>query len=415
MLRIFCLLLLIISICAGQTQKTEYKLAETVDFYKALELGARGSIDESFSYYQKYRNKLPNNRVSLLDNIVSQIYSDLDQKTISKDVAVYIFKSLFGTSEHYSEEMFYLNRASALAPGYEIPYILRGRHHFFQKEYKKALFEFSQCLQHKPDLSLAYYYRGRTFKSLEEYQHALDDFDHSIQLAPNLAESYAEKFDIHFETGEYLLAVDDYLNAQNIDSGAVKGLERSSKLNNMGVSFKAAQDYEKAILCFSQAVIADPRWVEPYLNRGIMYRQNKNYIQALTDFNIAIELKPEKMEGYYNRAQTYVESEDYKKAEKDLIVALNLTDQKEKIFFELGKFYYDQKNINKAIFNFKETLACNENNLWANYWLGICYDQIKSYREAIIYYRYFMDLVTDDYYKHKIHIQNRLETLKKLK
>ena len=75
--------------------------------------------------------------------------------------------------------------------------------------------------------------------------------------------------------------------------------------------------------------------------------------------------------------------------------------------------YYEQKKYNKAIRHFTSLLQINNQDLWANYWLGISYDHIKAYKNAIVYYTIFLELVPDKYFKHKVHIQKRVKKLKK--
>ena len=343
-----------------------------------------------------------------------QVYNDIDQKIISAEVAEYIFKSLFGTSANNSEEIFYLNQASGLAPGYEVPYILRGRFHLRQKEYKNALFEFTQVIDRKPELALPYYFRGRTYKLLEDYPNALKDLDKTLQLDKEYVISLKEKFDIHYILNDYPQAIRDYQMAFDIDSTAVDGFTISSKLNNMAVHYLEGQDYQNALTCLSAALTADARWVEPYLNRGIVYRHLGQYDNSIADLSAAIEIKPEDMQGYFNRAQTYIKMDEADKAKIDLVLALSLSDRNENIHFEIAKIYYEEK-YNKAIYHFEQTLKKNKSNIWANYWLGICFDNIKSYNDAVVYYIRFLELVPDAFFRHKAHIQKRIEILKKFK
>ena len=78
----------------------------------------------------------------------------------------------------------------------------------------------------------------------------------------------------------------------------------------------------------------------------------------------------------------------------------------------LGELYYYSTNLDKAIFYFQKIISVNKNNLWAYYWLGLTFDKAKNYKKAILYYKEFLEKVTEKDYKQKIIIEKRLKMLK---
>jgi len=67
----------------------------------------------------------------------------------------------------------------------------------------------------------------------------------------------------------------------------------------------SSENYENALLEFSNAVDLYPNYAEAYSNRGVVYMQQKKFNKALEDLKRSAELKPEDPIIYYNLAALY--------------------------------------------------------------------------------------------------------------
>lgn len=69
--------------------------------------------------------------------------------------------------------------------------------------------------------------------------------------------------------------------------------------------FKAAGNFESAIIVYNKAIKDEPNNAEYYYRRGLTYVKMLNYGLAVQDFDTVIELKPKYYEGYGASATVY--------------------------------------------------------------------------------------------------------------
>jgi tetratricopeptide (TPR) repeat protein len=85
-----------------------------------------------------------------------------------------------------------------------------------------------------------------------------------------------------------------------------------------GLAFYNINNYDQAIIDFTQTIRLRPDMPEAYMNRGNSYAYRKQYKQAIVDFNQAIKIKPDYADAYYNRALAYYLMKDYGRAWRDV-------------------------------------------------------------------------------------------------
>jgi len=88
-----------------------------------------------------------------------------------------------------------------------------------------------------------------------------------------------------------------------------------------------AQDVDKAIADFTQAIRIDPKYLQAYTERGRAYMKKGDYDKAIADFTEQIRLETQpKLNAYaYNdRAEAYIKKGDFRQARADIDKALQL-------------------------------------------------------------------------------------------
>jgi tetratricopeptide (TPR) repeat protein len=78
-------------------------------------------------------------------------------------------------------------------------------------------------------------------------------------------------------------------------------MARAVAYNNRGQRYLAANDSDKALADFSQAVRSSPQYVEAYMNRGALYVARHQYARAVVDYSDVIDLTPNEARGYNAR------------------------------------------------------------------------------------------------------------------
>ncbi len=93
---------------------------------------------------------------------------------------------------------------------------------------------------------------------------------------------------------------------------------------HQGISHLRAEQFDAALLSFSNAIRLDGHFTEGYIKRGDVLYLKGDYEMAINDYNTAIALKPTGAESYFGRGLAYQSLGQVKKAAEDLHTACKL-------------------------------------------------------------------------------------------
>ncbi|MFC2088286.1 tetratricopeptide repeat protein [Calditrichota bacterium] len=410
---IFFLIILFGFLCA---QKSKLYIDNPSDifplYYHAIESAADGYFEESIPVFHKMLTLFHGHQEAIL---LLDICNNVLVKKISADAGEIFFQGVDAAAnfDNRKRVLELYEEAIAEEKNYFPFYLIRGEYFVKEKMYDRALSDFSKSVQLAPAFAMGYYNRGQLYLTMENKQQALQDFNVALTLNPRYTLALIQRGKIYAETGTIENALADFQLARAIDPLSTKKLEYSAILNNIGAIYINRNNFEMAISALSEALEADDRWYEPYLNRGIAYRSVQDFDRALTDLNKAIELKPQIGKTWYNRGLTYKEKKEYISAEKDLIRSLAFADTDIRIFYTLAEVYQELKKYNEATDYYKKAINAEADNIWAYFQLGGLYDKRRDFESAVTYYEQFLKLASNDYFKHKINIKERVDKLKK--
>lgn len=91
-----------------------------------------------------------------------------------------------------------------------------------------------------------------------------------------------------------------------------------------GVDYYAKDDFDHAIVDWSEAITLDPNYTHAYNNRAKAYRAKGDYEHAIADYSEAIRLDPQHALAFKGRGIAYLLSGQAAKAEPDLRQAATL-------------------------------------------------------------------------------------------
>jgi len=134
-------------------------------------------------------------------------------------------------------------------------------------------------------------------------------------------------------------------------------------LNNQGVVYNEAGEYQKAIATFDRAVELDPGLALTYNNRGWAYIELGQYEQGITDCNKAIELDPGLALAYSNRGWAYIELGQYEQTIADCNKAIELDLGLALAYNNRGLAYMELGQYEKAIADFDKAIELDPNLL----------------------------------------------------
>lgn len=91
----------------------------------------------------------------------------------------------------------------------------------------------------------------------------------------------------------------------------------AKELNNEGIEFYNAGDYESAKTAFSDAIAMEEDNEEYYMNLGMTYLELEDYAAAEEAFNVVVEAQPENLDAYRNLGMVHYYSGEYAQAITD--------------------------------------------------------------------------------------------------
>jgi len=135
-----------------------------------------------------------------------------------------------------------------------------------------------------------------------------------------------------------------------------------------GILFYERNDYETAILAFTDAILFNPNHALAYMWRGKAYYMDGGYYpgskfdNAIADFTQVIRFEPNSAEGYYNRGKTYfsastntrneeIKNNYWRRAIDDLTRAISINPNYTEAYLVRGEAYIQNAYYENNAYN----------------------------------------------------------------
>ena len=291
--------------------------------------------------------------------------------------------------------------------------------------------EFNTNIKPAPSLKdnnyIELFYKGVTYERIYEYKQAIFYYNKAISLENKDPNFYVNRGNCYSRLKLYEKAFSDYEKAIKLNSN------NASAFNNRGFSFIQLTQYKLALEDFNKAIQLDSNYAQAYTNRGFIYYHFHDINKALADFNKAIEVDPKYAKAYHNIAGIadqfgYVDVALHY-MQKAVSLGDPLADDQINIMkyrYELIKKQYPMdnyseklnfaigliklKHFDNAISLLKKLIKNKPNFFRAYYHLGLTFQLMDKYAEAIQEYDQTLTLSPEYTYA----IYNKAECLNAL-
>lgn len=247
------------------------------------------------------------------------------------------------------EALEYLNKEIGEYPdnGYAYSWMALVRNHL--EEYGKALTAANMAIKKIPSkdkeyVSFAYSTRATICLNLEDTVRAIKDCTQAISAMPEKSQLYNQRAQIYYEQGKYNLADADYNKMISLDEGDVMG----------------------------------------YMGIGRNAKVQKQWDDAIKQFDHVIKLASNYSFGYSFRAESFIGQKKYDKAIDDVITALSIDGDNKA--FHLMQTLADSALV-QTVAKLKAQKVKEPNENYWNYCLGVVYERVDKYSNAITYYK----------------------------
>ncbi len=240
-----------------------------------------------------------------------------------------------------------------------------------QKQYDTAITEFKEAVRLDRDNFMAWYQLGESFREKKAWKEAVESFEQGARLRPNDV-----MLNVRFGAALYEEAVDRErqaeatrqkkkpeeitpdLRAVNFDS-SLQRLETAVKSDTnlynaqyyIGRIYRDQLKDAQAADAFTKAILAWPRFGEPYIALGELYRRWDYPNEAIQVVSQGVEHVME-------------------------------NETKSKLFYVLGMAYFDKVEDSKAISAYTEALKLSKDNHKAKFQRGQSHFRMGQLKEA---------------------------------
>ena len=301
------------------------------------------------------------------------------------------------------EALEYLNKEISEYPdnGYAYSWIALVRNYL--EEYGKALTAANMAIKKTPSkdkeyVSFAYATRATIYLNLEDTVRAIKDCTQAISAMPEKSQLYNQRAQIYYEQGKYSLADADYNKMISLDEGDVMGYM------GIGRNANAQKQWDDAIKQFDHVIKLASNYSSGYSFRAESFIGQKKYDKAVDDVVTALSIDGDNKA--FHLMQTLADSALVQTVAK--LKAQKVKEPNENYWnYCLGVVYERVDKYNNAITCYKEALSKESSDVVA-YRLAHCYNDLGDYEKALLYCEQAisLDSTDTDYIFYKANIED---------
>ena len=261
-------------------------------------------------------------------------------------------------------EMFtiFINDNETCAQGFKN----RGKAYYENEQFDNAIQDFTRALELEPSCSKSFNERGLAYLKKSLFELAVADFEWALELAPNDSNVHINLGSAYFSIGSFDNAINHYSEAIKFGSDNEKGVAYKSR----ALIFFEKEDYQKAILDATKAILNSYSGSNPYQIRGLSYLKLKNYQKSILDLNYAIEIDNKNPSIFYNRALAFYAIKDFELSIADFSKVIELDPYNLNAYRNRGLVYLSLDRCEEALIDFKKALEIE------------CFDTIPSEQDV---------------------------------
>ena len=266
-------------------------------------------------------------------------------------------------------------------------YLQEGESFLSSKEYDKAFEAFKNAIEQDPHYSPAYYKLQTLVETNKEFASVAKPlFLKGEEAIPNSANILFYLAYCCSELGENGEAKKHYEKVLSLDP------KDHVAANNLGLAYKALEEYEKAFDAFKIAIEQKPDFILAYNNlKNFIINNNKYALEAKPIFLKGVELNPDSGDLLFDLAYCCHEIKEYSEAKKYYEKVLHLAPDNYAAAFNLGLTNGALKEYKKALEAYKKAISIKPDYTTAFENILDCFEKTQEINEGINYFKVLLE------------------------
>lgn len=373
--------------------KNDYHAADN-NFSTVIKLDSNNAL----AYYNRGKCQLMlNNPVTAGVDFDAARQKDLDAadiKNIEAYAGAYFQRSVTKFNQGAKDSAIVLSDyAIAINPLNSTYRFERGEYYFSVNNYKEAINNYDQALLGDKNYIDALYKRGLAWYNLNNYKTAIENYNGAVKLNPQHFLAQKGLGDAYLALAEYNNASSNYenfLQTANSMKTPVSATIIAEGYNGLGKSYFAANNYEKALAAFKNAVKKNPSFPEALYNRGLAFYKTGALADAIADMAKAASIENNHYQWQYNLGRAYQDKKDFQNAAVcyNNCIKLDTSGKMPDAVYYRGYSNYELQNYPAALNDYTKIypLVVQNPAIAINNEMGNIYLNLGKYDSAYEYY-----------------------------
>ncbi len=338
---------------------------------------------------------------------------------------------VYAVQKDYDNARWYTNKSIELNPNYYNAYNNLGWISQTLGDKEKALEHFLKAYELDPTNAYACKHIASIYDDQGKHDDAVSYYKKSIDNDPNDAGTYYDMGVAYWSLQDWESVVDAWEKCLSINRSHKEALEwlpkakeklgnksssRSLDTYSLGLEYYNKKDYDRALDAFQSEINSNRRNGSAWGYLGLCHYYKNNYQESIRCYNKSIAIKPTDWV-YYDLGVTYWNLEDWDAVidawEECLNINPDYSEAKEWLpkarekkasksgssfsYYDEGVRQYNSKDYNAAIQSLKQELNTNKKNSSAWGYLGMCYDALENYSDALYAYNKSINIKPTDW------------------
>ena len=233
--------------------------------------------------------------------------------------------------------------------------------------FKKAIEYYEKSLEEMPSLHQAHFRCGILYGKLGDIDKAMICAREATEWKPHDHELFGLLGKCYFDKDNFELAIMNFSEAIRLNKDYTEGYIMR------GDAFLRSNNNDQAIKDYNKAIELEPDKYRAYVNRGMVYLEKCEPDLAIEDCTKSLQLKSDNHYALINRGRAYLQKNEDKQAIKDLTAAIEMSSCEFPVFAYRGYAFLKIGNDNKAADDFHKALELEPNYHVAHMYLGKMY------------------------------------------